>query len=112
MHGLNIEVGAIYSILIEELSGYVFNWGFKLQPKSTLHSKVNTLYSTYLGPVYNSLDTIGTNIIFEELGAINKDPFPASYALGFSLQDKDRKKWLIGLDYNGADAWGVGPFKI
>ena len=105
MYGLNIEVGAIYSIIIEELSGYVFNWGFKLQPKSTLHSKVNTLHSTYLGPVYNSLDTIGTNIIFEELGAINKDPFPTSYALGFSLQDKDRKKWLIGLDYNGAGAY-------
>jgi len=105
INGLNIELGGVYSTSLEEIGDHILSFGFKIQPKSTLKSKLNLLQATYLGPIYNPLDTLGTTIISEEHSLINNDDFPSTYSLGFSLQDKDREKWLIGVDYNASGGY-------
>ncbi len=106
MRGLNPELGILYSIYLEDFGDYIFNIGFRMQPKSIIYSKVNQMQATYEGPTFSS-SADQTNILLEELGVIVEDDFPTSYGLGFSLQDKEKEQWLIGMDYTAISAYST-----
>ena len=104
MNGLNIQLGVLYSIYLEDIGDYIINIGAQIQPNSTMNYKIKTLQSMYTGPSYN-LNSSDTQILLDDPGTIYNDDFPTSYGLGFSIQDKNQEKWLIGLDYNATSAY-------
>jgi len=106
MHGLNPELGILYSIFLEDFGNYRFNIGFRIQPKSIIHSKINQMQATYEGPTFTA-NADETNILLEDLGMIVESDFPGSYGLGLSVQDKDKEKWLLGLDYRAISAYST-----
>jgi len=104
MNGLNIQLGVLYSVYLEDIGDYIINIGAQIQPNSTMNYKIKTLQSMYTGPSYN-LNSSDTQILLDDPGTIYNDDFPTSYGLGFSVQDKNQEKWLIGLDYNATSAY-------
>ena len=104
MNGLNIQLGVLYSVYLEEIGDYIINIGAQIQPNSTMNYKIKTLQSIYTGPAYN-LNSSDTQSLLDDPGTIYNDDFPTSYGLGFSIQDKNKEKWLIGIDYNATSAY-------
>ena len=104
MNGLNIQLGVLYSVYLEDIGDYIINIGAQIQPNSTMNYKIKTLQSMYTGPSYN-LNSSDTQILLDDPGTIYNDNFPTSYGLGFSVQDQNQEKWLIGLDYNATSAY-------
>ena len=103
MNGIHIELGVLYSISLENYGDYIFNIGCRIQPNSIIHAKTNQVQSTYQGPTF-SLNDNNTHILLESIGVIQDNDFPNSYGIGVSLQDKDKSKWLIGIDYRAIAA--------
>tara|TARA_B100000530_G_scaffold336159_1_gene290107 strand:+ start:766 stop:2091 length:1326 start_codon:yes stop_codon:yes gene_type:complete len=106
MRGLNPELGIMYSVSLEDFGGHIFNLGFRLQPKSIIHAKTKIMQATYDGPTFIS-SANETNILLEDSGVMNEDDFPSSYGIGFSLQDKNKEQWLIGIDYRAISAYST-----
>ena len=97
IHGLNLEFGLLYSLLIntEKSDNFRLNGGIKILPSTSMQSDRSVLQTTYIGPVYHADHA---DIIFQETDIQDNISFPWAYSIGFSLHDYE--KWLIGIDYN------------